>query len=103
MDSYEESQRQMGRIGLECQGYTGGSGSVSIAAIFLDLFALLFIIGVAIGIWCVCVQRQKAINAANLNHVSGQVVGASQVAHGIDLKSYPQTTTVQKGDPNYQV
>uniref|UniRef100_A0A1J3JYM2 Uncharacterized protein n=1 Tax=Noccaea caerulescens TaxID=107243 RepID=A0A1J3JYM2_NOCCA len=104
MERSEESQSRMGRIGLECEGYTGGSGSVSPAYIVLDLFVLLFIIcGVAIGIWCVCVQRQKAINAANLSHVSGQVVGASQVAHGIDLKSYPQTKTVQKGDPNYQV
>ncbi|CAD5332507.1 unnamed protein product [Arabidopsis thaliana] len=58
----DESARQMGRNGLECepQGYTGGSG--------------------------------------NTNSV-GQVVGA----HGTDLKSYPQTGTVQKGDPNYQV
>lgn len=80
MESYEEGQRRMGRIGLECEteGYTGGSGSgsgsgsVSAAAILLELFILLFIIiGVAAGIWCVCVQRQKAINAANINNFPG--------------------------------
>lgn len=70
MERSEESQNRLGRIGLECEGYT--RGSVSAGYIVLDLFVLLFIIcGVATGIWCVCVQRQKAMNAANLSHVSG--------------------------------
>ncbi|CAN6877551.1 unnamed protein product [Brassica oleracea] len=73
MESSESQRRIMGRIGLECEteGYTGGSGSgsVSDASAVFGLFVLLFIIfGVAVGIWCVCVQRQKAINAANINN-----------------------------------
>ncbi|CAN7024610.1 unnamed protein product [Brassica rapa subsp. trilocularis] len=71
MESTEESQRELGRMGLECntEGYTGGSGSVSAASAVFGLFLLLFMIfGVAAGIWCVCVQRQKAINAANINN-----------------------------------
>ncbi|KAL0738511.1 hypothetical protein Bca4012_014721 [Brassica carinata] len=49
-----------------------------------------------VGIWCVCVQRQKAINAGNINNFPGQVVGA-QVASETHLK------TVQKGDAGYKV
>ncbi|VYS67734.1 unnamed protein product [Arabidopsis thaliana] len=98
----DESARQMGRNGLECepQGYTGGSGNTnSVGDMILGFFILFFIVGAPIVICLACVRRQQAINAANLNNVSGQVVGA----HGTDLKSYPQTGTVQKGDPNYQV
>ncbi|CAL9231349.1 unnamed protein product [Arabidopsis halleri] len=106
MDSFEESQRQMGRNGLECepQGYTGGSGNTnySVGDTILGFLILFFIFGAPIVICLACIRRQQAINAANLNNVSGQVVGA-QVAHGTDLKSYPGTNTVQKGDPNYQV
>lgn len=76
MESTEESQRELGRMGLECntEGYTGGSGSgsVSAASAVFGLFLLLFMIfGVAAGIWCVCVQRQKTINAANINNFPG--------------------------------
>ncbi|KAG7603257.1 hypothetical protein AtNW77_Chr5g0108141 [Arabidopsis thaliana] len=102
MERSEESARQMGRNGLECepQGYTGGSGNTnSVGDMILGFFILFFIVGAPIMICLACVRRQQAINAANLNNVSGQVVGA----HGTDLKSYPQTGTVQKGDPNYQV
>ncbi|CAH8365064.1 unnamed protein product [Eruca vesicaria subsp. sativa] len=97
MEASEQAQERMGRIGLECEteGYSGGSGSgsVSPAASLLGLFFLLFIIfGVAAAIWCACVQRQKAINAANINNFSG-----AQVAHGTDLN------TVHKGDPGCKV
>lgn len=77
MDAAEERNRQMGRNGLECEseGYTSGSGntggSISAADILLDLVFVFIVFGFAIGIWCACVQRQKAINAANLNNFSG--------------------------------
>ncbi|CAH8272036.1 unnamed protein product [Arabidopsis lyrata] len=106
MERADESADRMGRIGLECepQGYTGGSGNTnySVGATILGFFILFFIFGAPIVICLACIRRQKAINAANLNNVSSQVVGA-HVAHGTDLKSYPGTNTVQKGDPNYQV
>lgn len=78
MANAEERNRQMGRNGLECEpeGYntssSGSTGSSSVATGILTLVIFVFIIfGVAIGIWCCCVQGQKAINAANLNNFSG--------------------------------
>ncbi|KFK27678.1 hypothetical protein AALP_AA8G414600 [Arabis alpina] len=107
MERSEESARQAGRMGLECEteGYSGGSGntgSISIGAILIALAFVFVVFGFIIGVWCACVRRQKAINAANVNNFSGQVVGAP-MAHGTELKSYPETKTVQKGDPGYQV
>ncbi|CAN8277332.1 unnamed protein product [Cochlearia groenlandica] len=103
MEAMEESQRQIGRMGVECetQGHTSGSSNtVSTSNILFDLFAFVFILfWVVIAIWLICVRRQKAINAANLNNVSGQGVGM----HGIDLKPCPETKNAQKGDPDYQV
>uniref|UniRef100_A0A1J3JLW1 Uncharacterized protein n=1 Tax=Noccaea caerulescens TaxID=107243 RepID=A0A1J3JLW1_NOCCA len=79
-----------------------GSGPISVPYLLLAVFVALLLIGVIIAIHCACARWLKSINnKANLNHVSGQVVGANQMAHGTDLKSSPQSKTVKKGDPSY--
>ncbi|CAH8385133.1 unnamed protein product [Eruca vesicaria subsp. sativa] len=82
-----ESADRMGRIILDCQT-TGGSsrahsGSETIIELSVGLF---FLIWVVIGIWIICVKRQKAMNAAAITPYSGNV-GAKEMGHGMDEKT----------------